>query len=194
MTIVPSRYPTEMATPLDLTRVAVVTGDAVPGRSGHIDVLVNAAGIGLRQPAAGMPKSNWTAVMDINFTGTLRACQLFHRALKACGRGPVVNIASLSSFRAFHLAAAYSASRTAVLSLTRSLAREWACDEICVSAVAPGVFPADLIRSQIIRTRRGEEILVRTPMGRLGNPEELAGVAVLLASDGASFWRSSASP
>ena len=83
--------------------------------------------------------------------------------------------------------AAYCASKAGLLSLTRSLACEWAQDGICVNAIAPGVFPTEL-NSEIVKdTPRGREILTRTPMRRFGNPEELVGAAVLLASDGASF-------
>ncbi len=125
--------------------------------------------------------------MDINLTGVLRACQSFYEPLKASGRGRIVNIASLGSFLAFHEVAAYSASKSALLSLTKSLACEWAPDGICVNAIAPGVFPTELNRALIVGTPRGDEMLMRTPMGRFGKPEELIGAAVLLASDGASF-------
>jgi NAD(P)-dependent dehydrogenase (short-subunit alcohol dehydrogenase family) len=83
--------------------------------------------------------------------------------------------------------AAYSAAKTAIVSLTRTLACEWAKDGIRVNAIAPGVFPTELNRSTIMGTPRGQELLMRTPMGRFGQPEELVGTAVLLASDGASF-------
>jgi NAD(P)-dependent dehydrogenase (short-subunit alcohol dehydrogenase family) len=88
---------------------------------------------------------------------------------------------------AFHQVAAYSAAKTAMLSLTRTLACEWAKEGIRVNAIAPGVFPTDLNRPTIMGTPRGQELLMRTPMGRFGEPEELVGTAVLLASDGASF-------
>jgi NAD(P)-dependent dehydrogenase (short-subunit alcohol dehydrogenase family) len=99
----------------------------------------------------------------------------------------VINLASLGSFLGFHEVAAYSASKTALLSLTRSLACEWAGDGISVNAIAPGVFPTQMNSTLILSSARGEEILMRTPMGRFGKPEELIGAAVLLASDGASF-------
>jgi len=99
----------------------------------------------------------------------------------------VINIASLGSFLAFHEVAAYCASKTAVLSLTRSLACEWARDGVNVNAIAPGVFPTELNSKLILETPRGQELLSRTPMGRLGKPEELIGIAVLLSSDAAGF-------
>ena len=117
----------------------------------------------------------------------LRACQSFYEPLKQSGRGRIINIASLGSFRAFYQVAAYAASKTAVLSLTRSLGCEWARDGICVNAIVPGVFPTDLNIKLIVGTPRGDEMLMRTPMGRFGKPEEIVGAAILLASDGARF-------
>jgi NAD(P)-dependent dehydrogenase (short-subunit alcohol dehydrogenase family) len=99
----------------------------------------------------------------------------------------VINIASLGSFLAFHEVAAYCASKTGLLSLTRSLACEWAREAICVNAIAPGIFPTEMNRDIVMDTPRGRELLMRTPMNRFGNPTELVGVGVLLASDGASF-------
>jgi NAD(P)-dependent dehydrogenase (short-subunit alcohol dehydrogenase family) len=161
--------------------------DAVLAKFGRVDILVNAAGITLKEPAVEMDESKWSSIFDTNFKGALRACQSFYAALKASNRGRVVNIASLSSFLAFRDVAAYSASKTALLSLTRSLACEWARDGISVNAIVPGVFPTELNCSLIQGSARGRELLMRTPMGRFGNPEELTGAAVLLASDGASF-------
>jgi NAD(P)-dependent dehydrogenase (short-subunit alcohol dehydrogenase family) len=161
--------------------------DAVLGRFGRADILVNAAGYSFRQPTATVSEEQWSGLIDTMLNGTLRACQSFYEPLKASGHGRIINIASLSSFLAFHEVAGYAAAKTAVLSLTRSLACEWARDGIAVNAIAPGVFPTDLNRHLILGTPRGSEMLMRTPMGRFGKPEELTGVAVLLASDGASF-------
>ena len=161
--------------------------DAVLNRFGRVDILVNAAGYTLKKPAVSISEQEWASILDTNVTGVLRACQSFYEPLKSSARGRVVNIASLSSFLAFHEVAAYSASKTALLSLTRSLACEWARDGICVNAIAPGVFPTELNREIILGTPRGSEMLMRTPMRRFGRPEELIGAAVLLASDGASF-------
>jgi len=134
-----------------------------------------------------MSEDQWLALMDTDLTGVLRACQSFYEPLKQSGRGRIINIASLGSFRAFYQVAAYAASKTAVLSLTRSLGCEWARDGICVNAIVPGVFPTDLNIKLIVGTPRGDEMLMRTPMGRFGKPEEIVGAAILLASDGARF-------
>jgi NAD(P)-dependent dehydrogenase (short-subunit alcohol dehydrogenase family) len=161
--------------------------DAILLEFGRVDILVNAAGFTFRQPTIDLTYDQFSSILDTNLNGTLRACQSFYEALKASGRGRIINIASLSSFVAFYEVTAYCATKTALLSLTRSLACEWAEDGISVNAIAPGIFPTELNNGIVTGTPRGQELLTRTPMRRFGNPEELAGVAVLLASDGASF-------
>lgn len=161
--------------------------DAALERFGHVDVLMNAAGYTLRHPTATLSEDQWSCLIDTNLNGALRACQSFYSALKETGRGRVINIASLGSFLAFQEVAAYCAAKAGLLSLTRSLAVEWACDGISVNAIAPGVFPTELNSELVLDTPRGQELLMRTPMRRFGNPEELVGAAVLLASDAASF-------
>lgn len=161
--------------------------DSVVQTFGRVDVLVNAAAFTERKPTVAVSDSEWTALLDTNFQGVVRTCQTFYPTLKTSGRGRVINIASLGSYVAFHEVAAYCASKSAVLSLTRSLGCEWARDGICVNAIAPGVFPTELNRALLEGTERGKEILLRTPMKRFGRPEELVGTALLLASDAASF-------
>lgn len=161
--------------------------DAVLVRFGRVDILVNAAGYTFKQPTATVAEDTWACLIDTNLNGALRTCQSFYEPLKANGRGRIINVASLGSFLAFHQVAAYCAAKAGLLSLTRSLACEWARDGICVNALAPGVFPSELNSEFLLDTPRGQEILMRTPIGRFGNPEELVGAAVLLASDAASF-------
>jgi NAD(P)-dependent dehydrogenase (short-subunit alcohol dehydrogenase family) len=161
--------------------------DAVLAEFGSVDILVNAAGATFREPTVSVGEEKWSALLDTNLTGVLRACQSFYGALAANGRGRIINVASLGSFVAFHEVAAYCASKTALLSLTRSLACEWAERGISVNAIAPGVFPTELNEHLVSGTERGKELLMRTPMKRFGKPEELIGVAAMLASDAVSF-------
>lgn len=161
--------------------------DTVLEQFGRIDVLVNAAGRTFKQPTSQVSEQEWSSLIDTNLSGVLRACQSFYAVLKTSGRGRIINIASLGSFLAFHEVTAYCAAKTALLSLTRSLACEWAKDGISVNAIAPGVFPTQMNGGIVTDTPRGRELLMRTPMARFGRPEELVGAAVLLASDGASF-------
>ena len=161
--------------------------DSVLSSLGRVDILVNCAGRTKRQPTLETDDADWQAVLDTNLLGTLRACQVFGRPMLERGSGRIVNIASLASFVALYEVAAYAASKAAVASLTKSLALEWGPRGVNVNAIAPGVFPTELNRSLLEGTGRGREFLTRTPLGRFGRVEELAGAAVFLASDAASF-------
>jgi NAD(P)-dependent dehydrogenase (short-subunit alcohol dehydrogenase family) len=175
--------------PCDVTDRASLESarDAVLSSLGRVDILVNCAGRTKRQPTLDMDEADWQAILDTNLLGTLRACQVFGRPMLEQGSGRIVNIASLSSFVALYEVAAYSASKAAVASLTKSLALEWGPRGVNVNAIAPGVFPTDLNRALLEGTGRGREFIARTPLRRFGRVEELAGAAVFLASDAASF-------
>jgi NAD(P)-dependent dehydrogenase (short-subunit alcohol dehydrogenase family) len=150
---------------------------AVCAEFGKVDILVNCAGITQRTPILDMNESDWNTILETNLNGTLRACQVFGRHMIERQYGRIINIASLSSFLAIYEVAAYSASKAAVASLTKSLA----------IALVPGVFRTDLNAALLDGTARGQEFLMRTPAGRFGELEELVGAAVFLASDAASF-------
>ena len=153
---------------------------------GRIDILVNAAGITRKVPTLDCPEELWIDIMNVNLTGTLRACQVFGKQMIEQRSGRIINIASLATFVAFHEVAPYGASKAAVGALTRSLAVEWAEYNVCVNAIAPGIFPTDLNR-KILDSPRGSELLLRTPMRRYGNVSEVVGAAVYFASDESAF-------
>jgi NAD(P)-dependent dehydrogenase (short-subunit alcohol dehydrogenase family) len=161
--------------------------DAALKEFGRVDILLNAAGQIFRKPTHLISDAEWANLMDVNVSGMLRACQSFYEPLVESGRGRVINIASLTSFVAFLEVAPYAASKGAVLSLTRSLAIEWAPKNVNVNAIAPGVFRTELNSGLLDGTERGRELLLRTPMRRFGRIPELIGATILLASDASSF-------
>ena len=177
------RLPSDVSDRDSLQRVLEETVKAF----GKVDILVNSAGRTKRAPTLDFSEDDWNDIIETNLTGTLRACQVFGRHMLEREYGRIINIASLSTFVALHEVAAYSASKAAVASLTKSLAVEWSPRGVCVNAIAPGVFRTALNQKLLDESERGREFLLRTPMKRFGKVEELAGAAIFLASDAASF-------
>jgi NAD(P)-dependent dehydrogenase (short-subunit alcohol dehydrogenase family) len=154
---------------------------------GKVDILVNAAGITCKGPTLEFSEEDWSRVIEINLSGTWRACQIFGKTMAAQGHGRILNIASLTTFVAFSQVAAYGVSKAGVGALTKSLAIELAPHNVCVNAIAPGVFPTPLNAALILNTDRGRELKMRTPMKRFGTLDEIVGGAIYLVSDAASY-------
>lgn len=154
---------------------------------GPVDILLNSAGITRRTPTLEVGEAEWNNIMETNLTGVLRACQIFGRKMVERKSGRIINIASVASGRGFYEVAAYAASKAGVVSLTKTLAVEWAKYNVCVNAIAPGIYRTDINKALLDGTARGQEFITRTPMRRFGQLPELVGAAVFLASDSASF-------
>ncbi len=161
--------------------------EAAIGAFGKIDILINCAGRTQRRPTLEVGDAEWQGILDTNLTGTFRACQVFGAPMLERGYGRIVNIASLASFVGLYEVAAYAASKAGVAALTKALAVEWGSRGVLVNAIAPGVFRTALNQDLLDGTERGREFKLRTPLGRFGRIDELAGAAVFLASEAASF-------
>jgi NAD(P)-dependent dehydrogenase (short-subunit alcohol dehydrogenase family) len=160
--------------------------DACLRELGRIDILVAAAGVTKRVPTLQMLEDDWDRIVETNLKGVMRACQVFGAPMVEQRRGRIITIASIASMVGLYEVAAYTASKAGVAGLTRALAVEWASHGVTVNAIAPGVFHTDL-NHELLKSGRGEEFLVRTPMKRFGSVDELVGAAVFLASDASGF-------
>jgi 2-dehydro-3-deoxy-D-gluconate 5-dehydrogenase len=157
-------------------------------RFGRLDILVNNAGTSIRKPPESYSASEWHAVLNTNLTGAFLCSQAAHPAMKRNGGGKIVNIGSMFALFGSAYAAPYAASKGALVQLTKSLATAWAADNIQVNAVLPGWIDTELTRDarrQVAGLH--ERVLARTPAGRWGVPDDLAGIAVFLAAPASDF-------
>jgi NAD(P)-dependent dehydrogenase (short-subunit alcohol dehydrogenase family) len=154
---------------------------------GQVDILVVTSGTLKKMPSVDIPEEDWARVIDTNLTGTFRANQIFGRQMIRQQRGAIINTGSMTSFVSFNEVMPYAASKGGVLLLTRQLACEWAKYNVRVNAIAPGVVRTPLNAKVLEIPERSAAIIGRTPMGRVGRPEEVVGAAIFLASDAASF-------
>jgi NAD(P)-dependent dehydrogenase (short-subunit alcohol dehydrogenase family) len=172
-----------VARQLDVTRSAEIA--AVIAEFQSLDVLVNAAGTIVRNGREHDPEV-FASVVDVNLNGAMRVCAAA-RPLLAKTRGCVINVASMLSFFGSGYAPAYSASKGGIAQLTKSLAIAWAADGIRVNAIAPGWIETAMTEPLTADPARRDAIVARTPMGRWGQPADVAGAALFLASPAAAF-------
>jgi NAD(P)-dependent dehydrogenase (short-subunit alcohol dehydrogenase family) len=162
--------------------------DQVVGEWGRVDVLLNAPGINSATPFFDITDQEWQKILDVNLRSMFTACQVFGRRMIDQGDGgSVINISSASSGPPLSKVFTYSITKAGVNNLTQFLAREWATHGVRVNAIAPGFFPAEQNR-KVLTEDRIESIMRHTPMDRFGEPEELAGAVVWLASERASSF------
>jgi 2-deoxy-D-gluconate 3-dehydrogenase len=174
----------------DLSDVSVIPdvlekANAVHGR---VDILVNNAGIIKRCDAADVTIEDWDSVININEKMVFFLSQAFAKGWIADGKGgKIINIASMLSYQGGIRVPAYTASKSAIMGLTKELANEWASHNINVNAIAPGYMATNNTQNLRNDENRSEEILGRIPAGRWGTPQDIAGAAIFLSSDAAAY-------
>lgn len=161
--------------------------DETLARFGRIDILINNAGTIRRAPAADFTAEDWAFVLEVNLSSVFRLSQSAGRVMLAQGAGKIVNIASLLSFQGGVTVPAYAASKGGVAQLTKALANEWAGRGVNVNAIAPGYMRTDNTAALQADETRNRQILERIPAGRWGEPEDLTGAAVFLASAASDY-------
>lgn len=156
-------------------------------RFGRVDVLVNGAGINAPTPFLDITEREWNRILAVQLTGTMLGCQVIGQRMIEQGAGSIINISSASSGPALSKAFTYSVAKSGVKNLTQNLAREWATRGVRVNALRPGFFPTEWSKKNFLTPDRVQRILGHTPMNRFGEPQELVGMVLLLASDASRF-------
>ena len=173
----------------DLSTIAPVTGvvDAVVEGLGKLDILVNNAGIIRRADAVDFTEEDWDAVIDTNLKSVFFLCQAAGRHMLARGSGRIINIASMLTFQGGIRVPSYTASKSGIGGLTELLANEWAAKGINVNAIAPGYIATNNTAALQADENRNRSILERIPAGRWGDPADMGGAAVFLASSASDY-------
>lgn len=154
---------------------------------GGVDILVAGAGINAPTPFFDISAEEWHAIIEVHLTGTFFGCQVFGKHMVDRRKGSIITLSSASSGPPLSKAFTYSVAKAGIKNLTQNLAREWAPYNVRVNALRPGFFPTEWSMKHFITPERERAILTHTPMGRYGQPEELVGAVLWLASDAASF-------
>ncbi|MDR6146451.1 2-deoxy-D-gluconate 3-dehydrogenase [Sphingomonas sp. SORGH_AS870] len=175
--------------PADLSTIAPVQQvvDTTLAELGRLDILVNNAGIIRRADAVDFTEEDWDAVIDTNLKSVFFLCQAAGRHMIGQGSGRIINIASMLTFQGGIRVPSYTASKSGVGGLTKLLANEWAAKGVTVNAIAPGYIATNNTAALQADESRNKAILDRIPAGRWGNPGDLGGAAVFLASDAAAY-------
>lgn len=168
--------------------------DSVNMLGGHLDILVNAAGIQRRHKAEEFPASDWEDVLSINLTAAFSLCQLAGELMLRQGRGKIINIASLLSYFGGYTIPAYAASKGGIVQVTKALANEWAAHGVNVNAVAPGYMVTEMNTALLNDIERYESILARIPAKRWGTAEDLKGISIFLASSASDYLHGAVIP
>jgi 2-deoxy-D-gluconate 3-dehydrogenase len=179
---------------LDQASIARMVGAAVE-RFGRLDILIANAGTNVRKPPESYSAEEWSTVLDINLRGTFWCAQAAYPHMKQAGGGKIITIGSMTSIFGASFAAPYSASKGGTVQLTKALASAWAKDNIQVNSVLPGWIDTELTeraRSEVSGLH--DRVVARTPLGRWGKPEDLAGIAVFLSSSASDFVTGTAIP
>lgn len=153
----------------------------------HIDILVNNAGVQRRHPSVDFPKSDWDLVLNVNLNAVFFMCQAFGRHMIERGQGKIINIASLLAFQGGFTIPAYTAAKSAVMGFSKSLSNEWASKGINVNCIAPGYIATEMNIPLMNDETRNRQIMERIPAGRWGEPSDLGGAAVFLASSASDY-------
>ncbi len=170
----------------DRSTISMVINSIV-NKHGKLDVLVNNAGIIRRAPAVEFADEDWQAVIDTNLNALFFWCREAGRVMIEQQSGKIINIASLLSFQGGITVPAYAAAKGGVAQLTKALANEWAKHNVQVNAIAPGYFETDNTRPLLENKQRNQEITARIPTGRWGQPADLAGTVIFLASAASDY-------